>query len=234
MVTYTDMIQLILVFFILLFAMSAVDAQKFRLITESFQQRQIFDFLSSAIPFEYEGDDDGEGDYADEPYDGDGSSEPQDEMDVLLQEIQTYLHNHQLTDVISATRDDRGVVLVLQERTLFETGEAELLPEAIPFLNRVGSLLQTIPNIVRVEGHTDSRPISTYRYPSNWELSGARASVVIRYLIDTFDLEPDRFIAVGYGDTRPVVPNTTEENMRQNRRVIIVVADPKYDGETVY
>lgn len=238
MVTYSDMVTLILVFFILLFSMSQVDAQKFRLITESFQQRQIFDFLSSAIPFEYpEVGEEGDGDGGLEGFDEQIDIEefvPQDDMDVLLLEIQRYLELHELTDVISATRDDRGVVLVLQERTLFETGEAELLPEAIPFLNKVGTLLEAIPNIVRVEGHTDSRPISTYRYPSNWELSGARASVVIRYLIDTFDLEPDRFISVGYGETRPVAPNTTEENMRQNRRVIIVVADPSYDGETVY
>ncbi len=229
MVTFSDLMTLILVFFILLFSMSAVDAQKFRAISESFQQRQIFDFLSSAIEFENPSNGDGN---AEQALDGNNEFEPKpDEMEALLKEVQDFLKNNQLTDVISATRDDRGVVLVLQERTLFETGEAELLPEAIPFLSKVGTLLESIPNLVRVEGHTDSRPISTFRYPSNWELSAARASSVIRYLIDTYELDPARFISVGYGDTRPAVPNTSVENMQENRRVVIVISDPKYDGE---
>ncbi|MFC0473228.1 OmpA family protein [Halalkalibacter kiskunsagensis] len=154
-------------------------------------------------------------------------------MDKLLNEVTEFLVDNELTEHISATRDERGVVLVLQERTLFESAEAELLPDAKPFLSKVGTLLVAIPNFVKVEGHTDSRPISTFRYPSNWELSGARASSVIRFLIGTHHLEPNRYIATGYGDTRPVVPNTTTENLQINRRVVIVISDPTHDdGDT--
>ena len=85
--------------------------------------------------------------------------------------------------------------------------------------------------MVKVEGHTDSRPISTYRYPSNWELSSARSSSVIRYLIENHGLDSTRFIAVGYGDTRPVVPNTSPENWQKNRRVEIVIMDPAFTDE---
>ncbi len=155
-------------------------------------------------------------------------------MDELLKEVNDFLEQNELTELISATRDDRGVVLVLQERTLFETAEAELLPEAELFLSKVGTLLKAISNSVKVEGHTDSRPISTYRYPSNWELSGARASSVIRFLIDTHNLEAKRFIATGYGDTRPVVPNTTVENLQLNRRVVIVISDPTHEDANSY
>ncbi|GAE25819.1 flagellar motor rotation protein MotB [Halalkalibacter wakoensis JCM 9140] len=235
MVTFSDLMTLILVFFILLFSMSVVDAQKFRAIADSFQQRQIFEYMPSAIDFENPSEERGEerkdpfeeGDFGDE-------TDSTAELDELLHEVNEFLEENELTEVISATRDDRGVVLVLQERTLFETAEAELLDEAELFLSKVGTLLESIPNIVKVEGHTDSRPISTYRFPSNWELSGARASSVIRFLIDTYNLEPSRFIATGYGDTRPVVPNTTVENLQMNRRVVIVISDPTYDDGDTY
>ncbi len=235
MVTFSDLMTLILVFFILLFSMSVVDAQKFRAIAESFQQRQVFEFLPSAIDFESPKEDRGE--ERKEPFDeGEYGDEQKDEVDLdeLLAEVEEFLEENELTEQISATRDDRGVVLILQEQALFETGEAEVLPGARPFLDKVGTLVELIPNIVKVEGHTDNRPISTYRYPSNWELSGARASSVIRYIIDHHNVDPSRFIATGFGDTRPVVPNTTEENLQQNRRVIIVISDPTTNPDDTF
>jgi chemotaxis protein MotB len=234
MVTFSDLMTLILVFFILLFSMSVVDAQKFRAIAESFNQRQIFEYMPSAIEFENPTAELGE--ERRDPFDeGDFGEEGSNiDMDELLQEVDQFLEENDLKEVISTTRDDRGVVLVLQERTLFESAEAELLSSAEPFLAKVGTLLEAIPNMVKVEGHTDSRPISTFRYPSNWELSGARASSVIRYLIDRHNLESNRFIATGYGDTRPVVPNTTPENLQTNRRVVIVISDPAYDDGQTY
>lgn len=214
--------------------MSQIDAQKFRAISESFQSRHIFDFMPSPVEFIDLEEDRGEN--ADDPYEEGkfGGEASQDGMGELLQEVVNYLEQADLQDMISATRDDRGVVLVLQEKMLFETAEAEILPEARPFLDKVGTLLASIPNMVKVEGHTDSRPISTYRYPSNWELSGARASSVIRYLVNNHSLDPKRFIATGYGDTRPVVPNTTVENLQQNRRVVIVISDPAYDDDKTF
>lgn len=229
MVTFSDLMTLILVFFILLFSMSVVDATKFRAVAESFQDRAIFDFYPSLIPFDNPAEDiDVKKDPFDDlldPMDDPQKNEADQELDKLLLEVQQFLLNNQLNDVISASRDDRGVVLVLQERTLFETAEAEILAGARPFLTKVGTLLSEIPNLVKVEGHTDSRPISTFRYPSNWELSGARASSVIRYLAQNSNVQPERFMAVGYGETKPVVPNTSSENLQRNRRVVIVIAD---------
>ncbi|HHY20899.1 MAG TPA: flagellar motor protein MotB [Bacilli bacterium] len=233
MVTFSDMVTLILVFFILLFSMSVVDAEKFRAIAESFQQRNIFEYLPSAIPFD--GLDKNTDESPKNPFDdGNFGGQGEVDMDELVKEVQSFLEANQLTDVISATKDDRGVVLVLQERILFETGEAEIISEAKPFLDKVGSLLKAIPNTVEVEGHTDSRPISNYRYPSNWELSGARASSVIRYIAGNHQLEQSRFIATGYGETRPVVPNTSEENLQLNRRVVIIISDPTTPDEDAF
>lgn len=232
MVTFSDLMTLILVFFILLFSMSVVDATKFRAIADSFKQREILDFYPSIIESENPSDDT---DVKRDPLEDMNSGDKADrELNRLLEEVNQYLEKNELTDVITASRDDRGVVLVLQERTLFDTGEAEILLGAEPFLRKVGTLLETIPNLVKIEGHTDSRPINTYRYPSNWELSGARASSVIRFLVEENGIEANRFLAVGYGDTRPVVPNTTIENLQKNRRVIIVISDPTYDDRETY
>ncbi|QOY33864.1 flagellar motor protein MotS [Anaerobacillus isosaccharinicus] len=239
MVTFSDLMTLILVFFILLFSMSVVDATKFRAVAESFQQRAIFDFYPSLIPFENPAEDINVKrdpfDEVNDPLKDQGKGETGDnELNQLYQEVRQFLEENDLNEVISASRDDRGVVLVLQERTLFESGEAQILEGAKPFLTKVGTLLETIPNLVKVEGHTDSRPINTFRFPSNWELSGARASSVIRYMIDESNIEPYRFLAVGYGDTRPVVPNTTAENLQKNRRVVIVISDPNYNQNELY
>src|SRR5699024_6300 len=142
-----------------------------------------------------------------------------------MENVEHFLADEELGDVISANRTEEGVHLVLQDSILFDSGEAVILDSGVPFLDEVGLLLTGIDNTVRVEGHTDSRPISTYRYPSNWELSGARAGSVVRHFIEEQDLDPNRFLIAGYGDTRPVVKDDTPENMSKNRRVEIVILD---------
>ncbi|RSL34253.1 flagellar motor protein MotB [Salibacterium salarium] len=234
MTTFSDIILLVLVFFVMLFSMSVIDAKKFEAIAESFSERQILEKLPSMVEIEpgsQTSNEDSEASEMEEDEQEQEQSAEDAELDRLLQEVEEYLDENELNDQISATRDDRGVVLVLQEQLLFETAEAQILSDAEPFLNKVGSLLQTLPNIVKVEGHTDNRPITTFRYPSNWELSTARASSVIRYLTDNHSLVPNRFLATGYGETRPVAPNDTEENLRENRRVVIVISDPEYEEE---
>ncbi|MEG9297170.1 flagellar motor protein MotS [Mangrovibacillus sp. Mu-81] len=228
MVTFSDLITLILVFFILLFSMSQIDIVKFQAIADSFQQKQILEFYPSVIPLE-ESSDESEIETNEEIED---TREQRDrDLQELLTEIQDYLKENKLSDIVVATRTERGVVLVLQEQALFDSGESAILGSSYPFLNKVGNLLSQIPNFVKVEGHTDNRPISTDKFPSNWELSSARASSVIRYLTGIENLDPKRFIAVGYGDTRPIAPNDTAENLQKNRRVEIIVTDPAYEEE---
>jgi len=225
MVTFSDLVTLILVFFILLFSMSQIDLKKFQAIADSFKQREILDFYPSAIPLDHptEQSIDEETTYKEK---GPGTGEEKtDSLDELLVKINTYIKDFNLENVIVATRNERGVVLVLPEQILFNTSEAVLLEESFPFLNQVGELLRDVPNIVKVEGHTDSRQINTFQYPSNWNLSTARASSVIMYLIEEFNLDPARFIAVGYAETRPIAPNDGPENWQKNRRVEIVISD---------
>lgn len=246
MVTYSDMVTLILVFFILLFSMSQIDLVKFEAISESFRNRMIFDFYPSPVPMENPTESTSHMDSGKlsnefstptllpDSNDLDNKAEAedkQDSLDILMNSVEKFLNENDLNDVISANRTDRGVVLVLQESVLFDSAEAEILDSGKPFLKKIGRLLKDIPNNVKVEGHTDSRPISNYRYPSNWELSGARASSVIRYLINELSLEETRFSAAGYAETRPIVPNSSSKNWSKNRRVEIVILENKEGKE---
>ncbi|MUV39294.1 putative 24.6 kDa protein in ccpA 3'region [Lentibacillus sp. JNUCC-1] len=236
MVTYSDMVTLILVFFILLFSMSQIDLVKFEAISESFKNRMVLDFFPSAVPLDHPTESPSHlekgktlNEFKDPSdakkfFEEDHKTE-EDKLNALMEEVEEYLDANELNNVISANRTERGVVLVLQEMILFDPGEAIVLPSGEPFLNKIGVLLNKVPNVVKVEGHTDTRPMSSFRYPSNWELSGARASSVIRYLVNEFQFDPARFSLAGYGETRPLVPNDTEENMKQNRRVEIVIMD---------
>lgn len=223
MVTFSDLVTLILVFFILLFSMSQIDLMKFQAISDSFRDRQVLDFQPSIIPAENQGE-------TEENTEKENSGQS-DSLDKLQLEIQSFLEENGLEKVIVANRTERGVVLVLQEQVLFESGDASLIDSSYPFLDKVGTLLAKMPNLVKVEGHTDDRPITTYRYPSNWELSAARASTVIRYLTEGHKLDSHRFMAVGYGETRPIVPNSGPENWEKNRRVEIIISDPKFNEE---
>ncbi|MCG5103831.1 flagellar motor protein MotS [Oceanobacillus alkalisoli] len=242
LVTYSDMITLILVFFILLFSMSRIDQIKFEAVAESFQNREVLDFLPSVVPNSYpqEGNNTAESgkDESDDPIDVNVSrdayiSKQQEEesLNELVESVEAYLDEHALNDEITAAITERGVLLVLQDSIFFNMGEAVILDEGKPFLEEIGSLFSQMPNDIKVEGHTDTRPINTYRYPSNWELSGARASSVVRYLIEEFNLEESRFSIAGYGDTRQVAPNDSEENMSLNRRVEITILNTDYEDE---
>jgi len=118
---------------------------------------------------------------------------------------------------------DRGLIIRLSEEGLFRPGEAEINPSAAGILNELALSLIDIPNFVRIEGHTDSVPVKSSRFPSNWELSTARASRIVRWFIEKEHFPPERLSAGGYGEHRPAATNSTEEGRRANRRVEIIV-----------
>ncbi|WP_430784731.1 flagellar motor protein MotS [Virgibacillus flavescens] len=235
MVTYADMVTLILVFFILLFSMSQLDQMKFEAVSNSFKDRTVFEFNPSAVPLDnpdnlLNENNSGELNRPEQTNnfsasDDDQVAEQKDSLNKLMTNVEQYLDRNELNNVISASRNERGVVLVLQELILFEPGEADILQSGEPFLNKISSLLAEIPNQVKVEGHTDNKPMSSFRFPSNWELSGARASSVVRYLVNKHNFDESRFTIVGYSDTKPLAPNDSPENMSKNRRVEIVILE---------
>jgi chemotaxis protein MotB len=126
---------------------------------------------------------------------------------------------------IDVTRSPRGTVVSLAEAGSFAPGDAELSPAAIRAIGDLAALLQSQPHQIRVEGHTDDRPIRNQRFASNWELSTARATRVVQWLVEDGRIAPARLSAAGYAEYRPRVANTEPEGRARNRRVDIVVLD---------
>jgi chemotaxis protein MotB len=122
-----------------------------------------------------------------------------------------------------SVQDVRGEILItLNERVTFRPGEAEVLPASEPVLETISRIIKDTPSFsVEIDGHTDNTPISTRLYPSNWELSVARATAVLRHFINTCGIDPSRFSVKGNADLRPLVPNDTHEHRAENRRVEI-------------
>jgi chemotaxis protein MotB len=124
---------------------------------------------------------------------------------------------------IKVIKSDRGVVIRLNDTMLFDAGSAIIKPEAMTTLSQLALSLNKFQNPILIEGHTDSMPISSVKYPSNWELSTARATNIIKYLIGNHHFPPSRLSAVGYGEYMPVEKNDTPQGRAKNRRVDIII-----------
>jgi chemotaxis protein MotB len=147
-----------------------------------------------------------------------------DPLSVVEEMVRQQAEGTGLLESIGFRREARGlVVTIVTDKVLFDPGRADVQPGGEVILGVVANALAQIPNGVVVEGHTDSRPISTAQYPSNWELSTARATSVLRYLTEERGLTAGRIAASGYADTRPVADGTDAASLAQNRRVEIVV-----------
>ena len=125
-------------------------------------------------------------------------------------------------DAISVSQSDDFIEVEINNNVLFPSGSARLHTDAIPILSSLSEIFNTFNNAIQVEGFTDNEPIRTTAYPSNWELSAARAASVVHLFMKS-GIRPERMAAVGYGEHRPIASNETEEGRRRNRRVVIVI-----------
>jgi chemotaxis protein MotB len=211
LLTYADLITLLLAFFIVMYSMSRVDAEKFGLMSDAFNGVLKGD---EAILAADQLDPTGSGSLI-------GA-----ELRVLKQQIEAKIKAEQLDDQIGAIQDERGLVIRVMESAAFDAGSADLKPQMYSILNLLAEHLQAMDYHLRVEGHTDTSPIQTAQFPSNWELSTARATRVVRYIVEVQKLDPKRISALGYGEFRPIASNEDEVGRARNRRVdFIVFAD---------
>lgn len=142
------------------------------------------------------------------------------QLDKLKKELQGELFGQK---EIKMANSERGLVISLADRVLFDPGSSVIKPEALPTLEKISQILEKMPNSIRIEGHTDNQPINTSQYPSNWELSTARATSIVKLFISQYKFPPEKISAAGYGEFRPIASNTTLEGRQSNRRVDIVV-----------
>jgi chemotaxis protein MotB len=152
------------------------------------------------------------------------AKQEQKDFQHLKHKLDSYLTSHNLSHQVQTVISRRGLVVrVLTDQVLFDSGQADLKPAGLPLLTEVANLLNVDRrHPIDVEGHTDNVPISSAQYPSNWELSTARATTVVRYLISQ-GVDRNRLSASGYADLHPVASNATNAGRQQNRRVEIVL-----------
>jgi len=144
----------------------------------------------------------------------------------LKKKLEAYVTEQQLGNYIGLTINEKGLVVSLREKLMFDSGRAEIYQEAKDILKDITIEIGDVPNNTRIEGHTDNVPIGAElksKFPTNWELSTARATNVTRYLLEALNFPPQRISSAGYGEYQPVVDNDTEEHKAMNRRVDIVV-----------
>lgn len=238
MLTYADMITLLLVFFIILYALSNLNSQKYE---ELYRQLHSI-FAGQTVFFN------GPANIAQqspETSENLASLTPQSLQQALSQampatavppengalqqvanQVKQYLTAHHLNGQAQVTQTSRGVRITLGEALLFPLGSADLTPEGEKLLRNLAPILKEVPNLISVEGYTDDIPIGpTSPYRSNWELSAARALTVL-HVLTTFGIDPARLSETGYGEQRPLYPNDTPQHRQQNRRVDLVLLLP--------
>ncbi len=236
--TYGDMVTLLLCFFVLMFAMSTIDAEKFRQIASSFSSANQITIMESASDAMLDAL--GNGIVEMPEVKGDAKEEHQkyedakDDLVKLASDFKTYFAENNLADKIEVEQNDQYITLNFNDGILFDSGRAEIREQALSVLEMVANELLKYPeNDIKIEGHADNRPISTAQYPNNWYLSSARAISVAMYFTDTKGFEPTRISAEGFGEFRPKVPNDTPENRSINRRVEIKILS-KYYSDTEF
>ncbi|MGI6576341.1 MAG: flagellar motor protein MotB [bacterium] len=212
--TYGDLMTLILVFFVLLFSFSSLDAAKFEAIIHSLQEALGIFAGGTPIQFEIEPTTLSDGKMT-------AWEQEQLQLERLQSQLESFIQKEGLEGQVIVGLEERGLIVRFFEHILFELGSAQLKEQSMKILDKIATVISDIPNQIRAEGHTDDLPINTYRYPSNWDLSGARASAVIRHLMKA-GFSPYQLSFAGYGEFRPIAPNQPA-GQPLNRRVDLVI-----------
>jgi len=241
MSSYGDMVTNLLVFFVLLFSMSTVDQNRFSEVAASLSYSLINlnggDSIlegngNSIIAFDYTKFDSEEAkakrkekyiEDADEMVVDAKEKLKNKEFNEAKNDIRDTIEERGISDKVQVVEEKDFLLIRLDQEVFFDSGSAEIVPEGKAVLSSIAASLREIENEVMICGHTDNVPMTNKKYETNWELSTARATNVVRYLVEVEKLEPARFTAVGYGEYRPVGDNNTPEGRQKNRRIEIKI-----------
>jgi chemotaxis protein MotB len=238
LVSYADFITLLFAFFVVMYAISQVNLGKYRVLSDAlvsaFQNRP-----SNDVRVIKSGDPARASNSYIKPYlmprpaTDPAREEEKQKMQGLASNLSVALDKLVQQGQVRVSQSKRGVVVEINASVLFQPAEANLSGESSRALRAIAQQLATVDNLVHIAGHTDNIPIRTPLYPSNWELSGARAASVIRLFAEN-GIDPARMTAMGYADTRPVTANLTPDDRARNRRVaVIILADNKDEAVVV-
>ncbi|MDF2504243.1 OmpA family protein [Clostridium sp.] len=234
MLTYSDMITLLMMFFIVMYASSNVDAIKYKQISDSFKVAfsggQTIVGSGDSIDVKNKSSHNNSKESNGQVQNDKAITQEENRLNQVKQTIDNYIKENNMTASVNTEIEERGLVVSVRDTLFFDSGKADVKPELEKKLVEIGKILNSIDNYIRVEGHTDNVPISNYKYADNLDLSTARAAAVVRVLIKESNINPIRLAAMGYGDQRPVASNNTESGKASNRRVDIVVIDSKFNA----
>lgn len=251
LIPYADILTLLLALFIVLFASSQIDQKKFQAVAESFASEldggtgildsnsptdMEDDGTSSQIPSiidqeaqkddtETEPGSGGESDVEVDAKELYTAAQDQKELEEMQQAFQEFAEENGIEARVTTELDDRGLVVKLREGVLYDTGSAELNEDAAKLARDISKMFEAeVPRTIYIEGHTDNVPTNQSQYPTNWELSSARAINFMKLILENSELDPRKFSATGYGEYRPIATNDTAQGRAENRRVEIVIS----------
>ena len=241
LLTYADLITLLMAFFMIMYGLSQMDKAKFNQMANSLAS--VFPASRSAfipVPLPKAGGQKGKEPTTvmrkqpDKPPSALAPQTGVEKTDIerLGEQFRELAKQEGLesTVTVSASPNGKRLTVRLSESLLFAAGNSMLTPEAQSLIDKIADIIRKANKPVRVEGHTDNVPIHTAQFQSNWELSTARASSVIRYMVDQLGFSPEILSASGYGEYRPIAPNDTSENRAKNRRVEFVITETDEDA----
>jgi chemotaxis protein MotB len=238
LVSYADFVTLLFAFFVVMYAISTINEGKYRVLSdtmiEAFSEPlketpevdQVPPTSAEQLVGEYlerQPDAPATGAEASQPNTGPSDIEPTDNrLWVVASNLDSSLQGFVDQDLVSINLQGDKIEVQLNNKMLFDSGSARLSANARKAFADIATIVKPLKNRIYVEGHTDNVPISTLVFPSNWELSAARAASVVNYLVRQ-GLQPQRLAAIGYGQYRPVAENTTEKGRSKNRRVTLII-----------
>lgn len=229
MISYADFVTLLFAVFVMLYAMSQSDAARIQVVAESLQRAfGIIPAAGEAVLPNASGGVEGEPQIIPPIVQLEPIPAYETEMKKIQEQIKKALEEENIKSAVQMKLEPRGLVISLKDTRFFDTGVSQLRPAVIFSLRKVILTLKGLKEDIRVEGHTDNIPISTAQFPSNWELSASRAMTVLNFIRQNISFPPQRLSVAGYGEFRPIAPNTTEEGRARNRRVDIVILNPDY------
>jgi chemotaxis protein MotB len=229
LIPYADLLTLLLALFIVLFASSTIDAQKFQAISSAFSNELsggtgVMEFPSPVEDIEMTEVDEQEK----------LKAADREELEEMQKKMTAYIKENNLQDKVETELTGEGLLLRIRDNVLFNSGASEIQPQQIKSAQEISELLvMDIPRSIIISGHTDNVPIKTAQFASNWELSAMRSVNFMKEILRNEKLDPRLFSSKGYGEYQPIASNDTESGRAQNRRVeILILPQDKTDQST--
>lgn len=237
LIPYADLLTLLLALFIVLYAMSSVDAQKFQDMSKAFSiafstGSGVLDesgVITRANQMQEENKTRRNNEESKDSQQNVQNMEQlrqqeQQDLEKLKRQIDDYIKKSGLTTQLDTKLNQSELLITISDNALFRSGESELKPESKQLAIAISNILQQYPDYeIEVSGHTDNQPINTAQFRSNWDLSTMRAVRFMDVLLQNKQLEPARFVAQGYGENHPIASNDTEQGRSKNRRVEVSI-----------